>query len=406
MISSDFITTYIGTYTRRESFVDGKAEGIYIYRLDLRSGGLTHTATVTGEGAVNPSYLAFGPSKRYLYAVNEITRGAGPHGTVSAFAVDPVTGGLRYLNQQSTVGLSPCYVSVEPEGRYCLAANYESGSVSVLPIREDGSLGETTDTIQFSGSGPNVERQEGPHAHMIAPAPYDRLILTIDLGADRLMAFYLDLERGRLSPAASAWTQFPPGAGPRHLAFHPRQPFVYVINELQSTVTVFQYLGISRLRREKSTIWGSARNAAAQRPPNTEEIPPATEEPYQEGQSLFKRVQVISTLPTDFTGQNLGAAIRVAPSGRFVYASNRGHNSLAIYAADPETGRLSLIGHQPTQGAAPRDFNIDPTGALLLVANQDSDTLVTFWIDPDSGTLRAAGSVATPTPVCIQLADA
>jgi 6-phosphogluconolactonase len=370
MGSANRFTAYIGTYTRRESFVDGKAEGIYIYHLDPSSGELTYSATVTGAGTVNPSFLTLGPDKSCLYAVNEITggnapHGKGPHGTVSAFAIDPVTGDLRYLNQQSTHGLAPCYASIEPEGRYCLIANYETGSVCVLPVLKDGRLGEATDTVQFSGSGPVHERQEGPHAHMVLPSPNHRFILAVDLGADKLMAFRLDMERGTLTPADPPWTQMPPGAGPRHLAFHPHRPFAYVISELQSTITVFRYV---------------------------------------EQQGTFVALQSISTLPDGFTARNLGAEIKLAPSGRFVYASNRGHDTLAIYVVDPETGRLSLVGHESTQGVGPRDFAIDPSGALLLVANQDTDNVVTFWVDQDTGTLRATGHVAAvPTPVCLQL---
>jgi 6-phosphogluconolactonase len=368
MVSFDRITLYIGTYTRRESFVDGKAAGIYIYHLDLRTGELAYAGTVAGTGTVNPSFLTVSQDKRCLYAVNEITGGKGPHGTVSAFAINPVTRDLSYLNQQSTHGLAPCYLSLEPEGCYCLVANYETGNLCVLPIQKDGRLGEATNTVQFSGSGPNLDRQEGPHAHMVLPGPDRRFILAVDLGTDRLMSFRLDLERGTLSPAASPWTQLPPGTGPRHLAFHPYRPIAYVISELQSAVTVFRYV---------------------------------------ERQGTFEAAQTISTLPDDFTGQNLGAEIKVAPSGRFVYASNRGHDSLAIYAVDQETGQLSLVGHESTQGVGPRDFAIDPSGALLLVANQDTDTVVTFWIDQDSGTLRATGYVAAvPTPVCLQLVSA
>ena len=287
---------------------------------------------------------------------------------MSAFAIDPATGHLSYLNQQSTHGLAPCYASVEPAGRYCLVANYETGNLCVLPIQEDGSLGEATDTVQFAGSGPNPERQEGPHAHMVTPSPDGGFILAVDLGTDRLMAFRLDRERGTLSPADPPWTQMPPGAGPRHLAFHPHRPFAYVISELKSTIIVCR---------------------------------------YDAQQGTFAAVQTISTLPDDFTGQNLGAEIMVAPSGRFVYASNRGHDSLAIYAVDPETGQLALVGHEASQGVGPRAFTIDPSGALLLVANQDTDTVVTFWIDGDSGTLRATGHVAAvPTPVCLQLVNA
>ena len=297
MRNSDIYTLYIGTYTRRESFVDGKAAGIYIYHLDLATGALAYAATVTGTGTVNPSYLALSPGNRYLYAINEITGGSGAHGMVSAFAIDPLTKQLSYLNQQSTHGLSPCYVGIEPEGRYCLVANYEFGSVCVLPVWEDGRLGEASDTVQFTGSGPDPERQSGPHAHMIVPGPDRSSILAVDLGTDRLMAFHLDMQRGKLAPAGSPWTQMPPGSGPRHLAFHPHQPFTYVINELQSTVTVLR---------------------------------------NQEPPGKFEAVQTISTIPDGFKGQNHTAAIKIAPSGRFVYASNRGDDSLAIYAADPK----------------------------------------------------------------------
>jgi 6-phosphogluconolactonase len=368
MVSSDRITLYIGTYTRRESFVDGKAEGIYIYHLDPRSGELIYAATVADAGTANPSFVTLGPDKRCLYAVNEFYKSEGPNGTMSAFAIDPVTGHLSYLNQQSTHGTAPCYASIEPQGRYCLVANYETGNLCVLPIQKDGSLGEATATVQFSGSGPNPERQEGPHAHMVLPGPDGGFILAVDLGTDRLMAFRLDREQGTLSPADPPWTQLPPGAGPRHLAFHPHRPFAYVISELQSTVTVCRYV---------------------------------------EKQGTFAALQTISTLPDDFTGQNSGGEIMVAPSGRFVYASNRGHDSLAIYAVDAETGQLALVGHESTQGGGPRAFIIAPSGALLLVANQDTDTVVTFWIDGDSGTLRATGHVAAvPTPVCLQLCRA
>ncbi len=185
---------------------------------------MTYAATVTGAGTINPSYLTLSPDQSRLYAVNEITGGKGPHGTVSAFAIDPVTGHLSYLNQKSTHGLAPCYASIEPEGRYCLVANYETGSVCVLPVREDGRLGEATDTVQFSGSGPIPDRQEGPHAHMIVPSPYRSLILAIDLGTDRLMAFRLDMERGTLIPGDPPWTQMPPGTGPRHWHFTPTGP--------------------------------------------------------------------------------------------------------------------------------------------------------------------------------------
>lgn len=371
MATIEPLTVFIGTYTRRESFVDGKAEGIYVYHLDRASGELTHAATVTGAGAVNPSFLGLAPDKRHLYAVNEIANGGGTHGTVSAFVVDSSTGNLRFLNQESTGGLAPCYVSVEPSGRYCLVANYGSGSVCVLPIGEDGRLGEACDVVSFAGRGPDPTRQMSPHAHMIVPGPAARGgeraqqpdILAVDLGTDRLMGFQLDLDRGTLAAADPAWIQLPPGSGPRHLALHPRLPFAYVVGELQSTVTVLDY----------GQGWGK-----------------------------WRPLQAISSLPADFTRRNLAAAIKIAPSGRHLYVSNRGHDSLAIYAIDQESGRLSLVGHEPTRGTSPRDFAIDPSGALLVVANQESDTVVTFWIDQDNGTLTPSGRVAAvPTPVCL-----
>ena len=354
---------YIGTYTQRESFVDGKGEGIYVYHLDPTTGDLTHAATV--GSVVNPSFLTVGPQGDCLFAVNEITGDSGSHGTVSAFAIELETGDLAALNRQSTHGLAPCHVSVDGTGRYVLLANYESGSLCVLPIQDGGWLGEATDVVQLHGSGPNPQRQEGPHAHMILPGPGGRTIWAIDLGTDKIMRYHLDPDRGRLVPADPPWAQLAPGTGPRHLAFHPDGRFAYVISELQSAVTVLH---------------------------------------YDQSHGRLEHTQTISTLPDDFGGQNLGAEIAVVPSGRFVYASNRGHDSIVIYGVDQATGELSLVSHEPSQGASPRFFTIDPTGELLLVANQDSDTVVTFRIDQLTGALTATGHVANvPTPVCLRL---
>jgi 6-phosphogluconolactonase len=358
------ITIYVGTYTRRESFVDGKAEGIYVYRMDPLSGMLTHTATV--PGTINPSYVVVSAEKEYLYAVNELTAEHGAHGTVTAFAIDPVTKNLNSLNKQSTHGFAPCYLSIDDTGRFILVANYESGSLCVMPIEADGRLGEATDVVQHHGSGLNAERQEGPHAHMILSGPDCRTIFTVDLGIDKILPYDLDRQHGKLLPIDSAVTQLAPGTGPRHLTFHPNGRFAYVISELQSTVISF------RIGARRGTL---------------------------------EELQTVSTLPAGFTGENSGAEIQAAPSGRFVYASNRGHDSIAIFAVDEATGTLSLVGHEPTQGVGPRNFAIDPSGMFLLVANQDSDTIVTFRIDQETGQLRQAGDVAdAPTPVCIQFA--
>jgi len=342
--------------------VAGKGLGIYIYQVDPDTGNLTHVST-TG-GLINPTFLVLAPAKYRLYAVNEISSAAGDSGRVSALAIDPLTHELTLLNSQSSHGFSPCYVSLDPTGRYLLAANYESGNLCILPILEDGRLGQASDVVQLHGSGPH-ERQEGPHAHMIRPGPQGRHLFAVDLGSDRIFAYRLELDRGKLIPADPPWLQLEPGTGPRHLSFQPNGRFAYVVGELNSTVTLMHFDG-------------------------------------QRG--LLQVQQTLSTLPDDYTGHNQSAEIQLAPSGRFVYVSNRGHDSLAIYAVDQATGRLSLTGHEPTRGKVPRHFVIDPSGSLLLVANQDSDNIVAFEIDALSGELEATGQlIETPTPVCLLL---
>ncbi len=353
---------YIGTYTEHLPFVAGKAKGIYVYRLDPASGALTYVSDAAGT--INPSFLALSPHKDRLYAVNEIAGGPDAQGTVSAFAIDPATKGLTYLNKQSTHGEAPCYVSVDGSGCYVLVANYVSGNVCVLPIREDGSLGEATDVVQHQGAGP-TSRQEGPHAHSIRPAPDNRFVFALDLGIDKILAYWLDLAQGRLVPADVPWVEVAPGSGPRHLTFHPDGRFAYAINELSSTVTVYA---------------------------------------YDADRGALSELQTVSTLPHDFVGENTCADIHIAPSGKFVYGSNRGHDSIAIFAVDAESGKLSNVGHEPTQGATPRNFAIDPSGTFLLAANQDSDSVVSFRINQVSGGLSATGHVSeVPTPVCVRI---
>jgi 6-phosphogluconolactonase len=357
------ITVYIGTYTQRESFVDGKADGIYAYELDPASGALTYRATV--PGVVNPSFLAVDERKRYLYAVNEISSAHGKHGTVSAFAIDPATKALSYLNEQSTHGLAPCHLSLDSTGSYVMVANYESGNLCVLPLERDGSLGAATDVVQHHGSGPDAQRQEGPHAHMVLPSLGGRTVYAVDLGIDKILRYGLDAQRGKLLPLDPPWMQLAPGTGPRHLAFHPSGRFAYVISELQSAVVAL------RVNAEQGTL---------------------------------TPIQTILTLPAGFAGENSGAEIDVAPSGRFVYASNRGHDSIAVYSLNQATGELTLVGHQSTLGRGPRHFVSDPSGRFLFVANQDSDTVVTFRINQDYGLLETTGHVAdVPTPVCVWL---
>jgi 6-phosphogluconolactonase len=352
---------YVGTYTRIGPDPRGRAEGIYVYRLDAGTGELSLLSLA--DGVPNPSFLAIHPNRSTLYAVNEVTQLDGqPSGAVSAFAIDQDSGSLTFLNRQPSHGTDPCHVSVGSGGSV-LVANYTSGSIAVLPVESDGRLGPATDTRQHSGSGPNPNRQDGPHAHFILPDPTNRYVLVADLGLDKVLVYRLDPASGALTEHDPPAVALPPGSGPRHLAFHPSAPYVYVINELASTIS--------------SCAWDA-------------------------DSGTLQLIDTISTLPNGFDGRNSCAEVLVAPSGRFVYGSNRGHDSIAIFSVDPADGTLSPVGHISTGGANPRNFTIDPSGAFLLVANQDTDTIVTFRIDSESGALSATGHVASvPSPVCV-----
>jgi 6-phosphogluconolactonase len=368
MTAAGTIFVYVGTYT--EAAQRGKAEGIYVYRMDPSSGALTHVRTVAG--GPNPSFLAFDPARRFLFAVNETETFAGQAGGASAFALDADAGNPALLNVQPTHGTYPCHLCTDPTGRYLLSANYGSGSYSVHPIGADGRLGAATDVVQHSGSGPNARRQEGPHAHMVTFDLSGHYALLVDLGIDKTLVYRLDIGTGKLDPhrvvtasgtAHQASASSAPGAGPRHVAFYPSNRYAYIINELGCTVDAF--------------AWDA----------HTGTLAP---------------LQTISTLPADFTGANTTAEIAVHPSGRFLYGSNRGHDSIAIFAIDPASGMLTALGNEPTGGKEPRSFAIDPTGTFLLAANQNSSTVVTFRIDPSTGALAATGAIAqVPTPVCL-----
>jgi 6-phosphogluconolactonase len=348
---------YVGTYT------SGKSEGIYLYSLDLDSGEITHSSTT--KNVKDPSYLAIAPNRRRLYAVNETEDfGGKKSGALSAFEIDQRTGSLRLLNQQPSLGGAPCYVVVDRTGRFVLVANYSGGNVAALPIRRDGSLGEATDLKQDSGSSINAERQEGPHAHCIVLEPTNRFAYLCDLGTDKIMIFKFDARHGKLIPAKTPWVQVKPGGGPRHLTFHPRAEYAYLINELHATVTAF------------------ARDSV---------------------QGGLKEVQTIATLPADFSGADTGADIHVSPDGRFLFCSNRGHDSIAAFRIEQRSGKLSFIAHESSGGKTPRNFAIDPTGAFLLAANQNSDKIVSFRLDTKTGRLSATGHVAeVPSPVCLK----
>ena len=363
------IFVYVGTYT--EAAQRGTAEGIYVYQMDRSSGALTYVRTVAGGR--NPSFLAFDPAQRFLFAVNETEDFVGqPGGGVGSFALDAGMGELTFLNAQSTRGTAPCHLCTDPTGHYLLSANYGSGSFAVHPIGADGQLGEMTDFVQHAGSGPNARRQAGPHAHMVTFDLSGRYALLVDLGIDKTLVYRLDTEAGKLIPhevvtasgAAEQAAAVPaPGAGPRHIAFHPSNRYAYVNNELGNTVDAFAW------------------DADA---------------------GTFALLQTLPTLPADFSGSNTTAESAVHPSGRFLYASNRGHDSIAMYRIDPSTGMLTALGNESTGGKEPRSFAIDPTGTFLLAANQNSSTIVTFRIDQSTGTLSATGdSVQVPTPVCL-----
>jgi 6-phosphogluconolactonase len=352
---------YVGTYTH------GDSEGIYVYRIDISTGALGYSSKATG--VENPSFLAVDPESRYLYSVCEVAEFAGqPTGVLKAYAISPETGELTYLNQQPSGGTVPCHVTVDQTGRFLLVANFGSGSVAALAILGDGRLGEATGFVQHEGSGVNPQLQDGPHAHSINLDPANRYALAPDRGIDKVLVYRLDLEGGRLVPNDEPWASVKPGAGPRHFDFHPSGRYAYVINEIDSTITAFTYDGAKGRLRE---------------------------------------IHTVSTLPEDFEGSNTCADIHVSPSGRFVYGSNRGHDSIAIFAIDLSTGRLTHVDHEPTQGKTPRNFAIDPSGTLLLAANQDSDTIVTFRIDQETGKLEPTGHVANvPSPACLTLIPA
>ena len=355
--ATEKLLAFVGTYTR------GRSEGIYSLEMDLKSGALKRLEAVSG--ITNPSFLAVHPSRRFLYAVAEVgSRAAGDHGAVVAFAIDSKTGALSRLNQQSSQGVGPCHLVVDRTGKNVLVANYAGGSVAVLPIGEDGKLRPASSFIQHTGSSIHA-RQSAPHAHGIYLDAAGRFAFVPDLGLDKILVYRFDATKGTLTPHDVPWASVSPGSGPRHFAFDPTGRYAYVINELSSTVAGFSY-----------------------------DAPHGTLDSFQ----------TVSTLPKGFDETNSTAEIHVAPSGKILYGSNRGHDSIAIFAIDEATGRLRLTGHEPTQGQVPRYFGIDPTGTYLLAANQKSDTIVVFRIDPTTGSLKPTGrSVSVPMPVCIQM---
>ena len=354
---------YAGTYTTKTD-----SKGIYAYRFDAASGQLSAIGLAAESG--DPSFVAVHPSGKYLYAVNEAGNfGGGNSGAVSAFTIDRQSGKLTLLNQVATRGAGPCHVSLDKTGKYVLVANYDGGSVAVFPVQEDGSLGKESAFVQHTGSGPNKERQEAPHAHWSGTSPDNRFALAVDLGLDEVLVYRFDAGKGSLAPNDPPFAKLSPGAGPRHFAFHPNGKFGYVLTEMDATVTAFSY---------------DAANGS------------------------LAPLQTIPTLPKDNTAPKEAAEIAVHPSGKFLYVSNRaGIDSITVFSIDATKGTLASAGQFSTKGKTPRHFTIDPTGAFLLVANEESNNIVVFKIDPATGDLTPTGQVLeAPSPVCITFVPA
>ncbi len=345
---------FVGTYASDDS------EGIYVYRMSS-TGELERTSAVAG--VTNPSFLELHPNGRFLYAIGE-SGGEGEGGTVNSFAIDPDSGALTLMNTVSSVGPGPCHCSVDASGAFVVVANYGGGSVCMVPIRDDGLLDEASDFVQHEGSSANPDRQQGPHAHSIVIDPANRRAFAPDLGLDKILIYELDFAAGKLVPNSPPWASVAPGAGPRHFDFHPSRKYAYVINEIDNTITAFG---------------------------------------FDEESGSLNEIQTIDTLPDRYTEESHTADIHIDKTGKFLYGSNRGHDSIAIYAIDESSGTLTLIGHEPTQGSQPRNFGLDPSGTFVLAANHVGNSIVTFRIDEADGALTATGHVVNlPAPVCIK----
>jgi 6-phosphogluconolactonase len=356
MPHSQQLWVYVGTYTKKNS------KGIYRYNYNAKTGALSDGALVAETE--NPSFLTLHPNGRWLYAVNETSDFGGQSaGALQAFLIDQATGALTQIGAtQSTHGATPCYVSVNPTGKFALVANYNGGNIAAFPIGDDGALAPASHVVQHKGSSVNAKRQGEPHAHSIIPDTHSNTVIAADLGVDQVIGYRLT-DNGKLIGHEPSTAKMKPGAGPRHLAFSHNGDNAYAINELDSTITAME---------------------------------------YSRATGKLKKIQTVSTLPEGFDGNNSCADLHLAPNGRFLYGSNRGHNSIAIFAVDEQSGRLTAKGHASTQGSTPRNFGIDPAGRFLLAANQNSDTIATLAIDETTGALTPTGAIVeAPTPVCV-----
>ncbi len=350
---------YIGTYTKKEGHVDGKADGIYTYHLDPETGLMKQLAVTTG--IINPSFVTVDATGRYLYAVSETGNDVDTTGYVYAYAISPTTKTLTFLNRQPTHSFAPCHVSVTPNGKLVMVANYVGGVVTVLPTQSNGALSPASQVIKLPGKGPHP-RQEGSHPHSVSISKDGTFAYVPDLGTDKVMIYGIAYQTGQLLPAQQPFVKIDGGSGPRHLVFHPYEMIMYVVNELSNTITS---LTIDRVT------------------------------------GALTPFQTISTLPANYNGESYTADIHITPDAHLLYASNRGHNSLAIFEINPENGLLVPWGHEPVRGEFPRNFMIDSKGRYLHVANQNTSNIVSFKINPNNGQLTQVQDIPVPTPVCI-----
>jgi 6-phosphogluconolactonase len=365
-VEPDDTLVYVGTYTGE------KAKGIYLFRLVLEGQApVPQNLTLEPLGVAaelsNPSFLEIDPKRRLLFTVNEMNESNNqPGGGVSSFSID-AAGKLTPINQQSTKGRGPCHLTLDKTGKFLLVANYSGGSVTVVPVAADGKLGEASDFHQHKGSSVNKARQEGPHAHCVTMDPTNRFALVCDLGLDQVLVYKFDADQGKLTPNNPPHAALKPGAGPRHLAFHPNGKFAYVINELDSTITTFAF------DSEKGSLTA---------------------------------VETVPTLPLYYDGENTTAEIHVHPSGKYLYGSNRGHESVVLFEIDEDTGKLRFIEEQGTGGKTPRHFELDRRGAHLIIANQNTHTLLVCRVDAENGRLKPSGVfVDCPSPACVKFLE-
>jgi len=353
------VLLFVGNYSQKEPRANGKGEGIFIYEMNSASGALAYVATSTKT--TNPSYIVVHPNKQWLYAVNELDEGM-----VSAFRINRDKKQLEFINAVSSHGNSPCHISIDQSGKFAMIANYGTGNVALFPIETDGSLKEASSLDMHVGKG-STDRQAGPHAHMITMGTNNQFVYATDLGTDQIYIYELDTKNEKLIKTDHNASTIA-GTGPRHLAFHRSQPWVYAVGELNGTIEAYAI--------DKTT-------------------------------GGLNRFQTVSTLPQGEKRDAACADIHISPSGKYLYASNRGEvNSIAMYSIEPKTGNLTLLGHQPVFGKSPRNFVIDPSGTFLLVANQNSDNVVTFKINPATGLLVKTGIEAkVPAPVCLKFLD-